>query len=105
MNRYIYCLNNPLNRVDPTGKMSFHNVKTGVITRLTARGYTLILEDGTRITRDDLDRIDEEIDEALEKEGEERNKALFEALSHLCDLFGWEYTWDPGNRCTLGLRP
>ncbi len=96
LNRYTYCMNNPASRVDPTGMVSFYNAKTGVRLRITSEGWSLIFPDGSKITRADLDAIDEEIEEAKEiKDMYERKKALKAALSHLLEVWGVEHTWDP----------
>ena len=96
LNQYAYCLNNPVNRIDPAGMVSYHNVTTGIILRKTADGWVLYREDGVKITREELDAIDEEIEEAKKiKDKNEREKAFKEALHHLLELFGVDHLWDP----------
>jgi RHS repeat-associated protein len=60
LNRYIYCLNNPLKYMDPTGLVTMSNVETGVSITLTKNGWIAKGEDGATITKTEIDSLIEQ---------------------------------------------
>jgi RHS repeat-associated protein len=70
LNRYMYCMNNPINFFDPMGLLSFHNVKTGTVIRQTQKGVKITFQYGGEeftliVEEDDWTLIDPEGEETV----------------------------------------
>lgn len=52
INSYAFCLNDPVNRTDPTGQWSWHNIKRALLWLITVKEYTgtpLMKHDGITV--------------------------------------------------------